>query len=65
MVKVMKQKNNIECSEPNEYNENEDSLYNRNETYTKFSINGEINKLMKEWYKKRINELRDKENVGI
>ena len=61
----MKQKNNIECSEPNEYNENEDSLYDRNEPCAKFSINGEINKLMKEWYKKRINELRDKENVGI
>ena len=61
----MKQKNNIECSKPNEYNENEDSLYNRNETCTKFSINVEINKLMKEWYKKRINELGDKENVGI
>lgn len=61
----MKQKNNIECSEPNEYNENEDSLYDRNEQCAKFSINGEINKLMKEWYKKRINELRDKENVGI
>lgn len=62
----MKQKNNIECSEPNEYNENEDSLNGEsNETCTKFSINGEINKLMKEWYKKRINELRDKENVGI
>ena len=61
----MKQKNNIECSKPNEYNENEDSLYNRNETCTKFSINVEINKVMKEWYKKRINELGDKENVGI
>ncbi len=65
MVKVMEQKNNIECSKPNEYIKNEYSLYNRNETCTKFSINGEINKLMKEWYKKRINELKDKENVGI
>ena len=61
----MKLKNNIEYSKSVEYIKNEYPLYDRNITRTGFSINNEINKLMKELYEKRVDELKDKENVRI
>lgn len=64
-MKTMEQKNNIEYSKSIECIKNEYSLYDRNRTRTGFSINNEINKLMKELYEKRVGELKDKENVRI
>lgn len=61
----MERKNNIEYSKSIECIENEYSLYDRNRTCIQFSINNEINKLVKELYEKRVSELKDKENVRI